>query len=61
MPISNDFEFIEHNRKTAKDLWKDDLHLTESGKVFLAQNLLDKINIFLRNSRSRKPEFLNLV
>ena len=46
MCISNNVEFIEHNQITAKDLWKDDVHLTESGKVFLARNLLDRINFF---------------
>ena len=39
MCISNNFEFIEHNQKTAKDLWKDGVHLRESGKVYLARNL----------------------
>ena len=46
---------MEHNEITAKDLWKDGVYLTESGKVFLVQNLLDKINTFLCNSRSRNP------
>ena len=46
--ISNNFfiEFIERNQITAKDLWKDGIHLTEPGKVFLARNLLDRINFF---------------
>ena len=44
--ISNKSEFIEHNQITATDLWKDSIHLAESGKVFLARNLLDAINIF---------------
>ena len=59
--ISNNFEFTEHNQITAKDLWKDGVHLTESGKVFLARNLLDRINIFSCNSRPRNPKFVNLV
>ena len=33
MCISNSFEFIEHDPITAKDLWKDGVHLTKSGKV----------------------------
>ena len=33
--ISNNFEFTEHNEITAKDLWKDEIHLTESVKMFL--------------------------
>ena len=61
MRISSNFEFIEHNQITNKALWKDGLHLTEFGKVFLARNLLDRINIFLSNNRSRNPEFVNLV
>ena len=39
MYISNNFEFIEHNQITTKDLWKDGVHLTESGKVFLGRHL----------------------
>ena len=54
MCISNNVEFIEHNQITAKDLWKDDVHLTESGKVFLARNLLDRINFFFM----RQPELI---
>ena len=61
MCISNNFEFIEHNQITAKDLWKDSVHLTESGKVYLARNLLDRINGFFCDSRSRNPELVNLV
>ena len=38
MCISNNFEFTEHNQKTAKDLWKDRVRLRESGKVYLARN-----------------------
>ena len=44
--ISSNVEFIEHNQITAKGLWKDGAHLTVSGEVFLARNLLDKINVF---------------
>ena len=39
MCISNNFEFIKYNQKTAKDLWKDGVHLRESGKVYLVRNL----------------------
>ena len=52
MYISNNFEFIEHNQIAARDLWRDGVHLTESGKVFLARNLLDRINVFLWNTQS---------
>ena len=55
----NSFEFIEHNQISARDSWKEGVHLTESGKVFLAQNLLDWINIFLCNSQSQNPEFVD--
>ena len=44
--ISNNFEFIDHNQITAKYLWIEVRRLTESGKVFLVQNLLDAIDIF---------------
>ena len=46
MSISSNLEFIEHNQITAKELRKDSVHLTESGKVFLTSNLLDRITIF---------------
>ena len=39
MCISNNFEFLKHNWKTAKYLWKDGVHLRESGKAYLARNL----------------------
>ena len=52
MYISNNFEFIEHYQIIARDLWRDGVHLTESGKVFLARNLLDRINVFLWNTQS---------
>ena len=51
--ISSNVEFIEHNQITATGLWKDRGHLTVSGEVFLARNLLDKINVFLRQSVSK--------
>ena len=41
MSILDNVEFIEHNQITAKDLWKDGVHLKESGKVFIAKNLWD--------------------
>ena len=44
--ISSNFEFIEHNQITAKDLWKGGIHLTECGKVFSGRILSDRINIF---------------
>ena len=63
MCISNNFEFVEHNQITAKESVKvhEKVHLTESGRVFLARNLLDKINVLLCNIRSRNPQFVNLV
>ena len=61
MCISSNFEFIEHNQITAKDSCKDGVHLTESSKIYLARNLLDRINAFLCNSRSRNAELVNLV
>ena len=61
MCISSNFEFIEHNQTTAKDSRKDGVHLTESGKICLARNLLDRINVFLCNRRSRNSELVNLV
>ena len=60
MSILDNVEFIEHNQITAKDLWKDGVHLKESGKVFIAKNLWD-LFFFLRNSRSWNPEFVNLL
>ena len=39
MSILDNVEFIEHNQITAKDLWKNGVHIKESGKVFIAKNL----------------------
>ena len=39
MSILDNIEFIEHNQINAKDLWKDSVHLKETGKVFIVKNL----------------------
>ena len=51
MCISNNFEFVEHNQITAKESVKvhQKVHLTESGRVFLARNLL-KLMFFYATS-----------
>ena len=46
MRTYNNFEFIKHDQITFKDLWKDDTHLAGSGKVFLAQNFIDRAIFF---------------
>ena len=55
------FEFIKHNHITSKDLWKDGTHLANSGKVFLARNFIDRVNIFFYKGRSRNPVITTLV
>ena len=37
--LINLYEFIKDNQITAEDLWKDGIHLTETGQVFSARNL----------------------
>ena len=48
MRTYNNFEFIKHDQITFKDLWKDDTHLADSGKVFLARNFIDRAIFFTK-------------
>ena len=42
------FCFIDNGGISEKDLWKDRIHLIESGRVAVANNLIKYLNNFLR-------------
>ena len=42
------FCFIDNGTVSEKDLWKDGIHLTESGRVIVANNLINYLNDLLR-------------
>ena len=46
--LAHNFMFIDNNKINTSHLWKDGIHLRESGKILLAQNFIDSINTFLR-------------
>ena len=49
---NNGFVYIDNKEINGEHLWKDGLHLQESGKVILARNFIDHINYFLSQSLS---------
>ena len=42
-----DFHLVDNRAVSSENLWKDGVHLVESGKVIIANNLLNCINNFL--------------
>ena len=42
------FCFIDNGAVSERDLWKDGIHLIESGRVIVANNLINYLNNFLR-------------
>ena len=42
--IEHQFTFIENENISVEQLWKDGIHLLESGKVILANNFINYIN-----------------
>ena len=42
------FCFIDNGVVSERDLWKDGIHLIESGRVIVANNLINYLNNFLR-------------
>ena len=42
-----DFHLVDNGAVSKENLWKDGVHLVESGKVIIANNLLNCINNFL--------------
>ena len=49
----NGFKFIDNGVVSEIDLWTDGIHMIESGKLIIANNLIISLNHFL--------EFMNLV
>ena len=49
----NGFTFVDNRAVYETDLWTDGIHMIESGKSIIANNLINSLNYFL--------EFMNLV
>ena len=43
------FHFVDNGAVSKCDLWKDGIHLLETGKVIIANNFISSINYFLEN------------
>ena len=43
-----DFCFIDNGALSEKDLWNNEIHLIESGRVIVANNSINYLNDFLR-------------
>ena len=46
----NGFTFVDNGAVTENDLWADGIHLQESGKRIIANNLIDSFNQFLESA-----------
>ena len=44
------FTFIDNGTVTENDLWIDGIHLQESGKCIIANNLINSFNRFLESA-----------
>ena len=45
--VKNGFYFIDNAAVTERDIWKDGVHMVESGKCLVANNLICHLNNFL--------------
>ena len=43
----NGFKFVDNGAVSEIDLWTDGIHMTESGKRIIANNLINSLNYFL--------------
>ena len=48
----NGFTFVDNGAVTENDLWVDGIHLQESGKRIIANNLINSFNHFLESANS---------
>ena len=46
----NGFTFVDNGAVTENDLWVDGIHLQESGKRIIANNLINSFNHFLESA-----------
>ena len=51
--LMNGFNFVDNGAVSEIDLWTDGIHMIESGKLIIANNLINSLNYFL--------EFMNPV
>ena len=45
--VKNGFYFIDNSGVTERDIWKDGVHMVESGKCLVANNFICHLNNFL--------------
>lgn len=45
--VKNGFHFIDNADVDSRDLWKDGVHMVESGKAIVANNIIDNLKYFL--------------
>ena len=45
--IQNNYEFISNMQINNRDLWRDGIHLPESGKILIAKYFTNSVNNFL--------------
>ena len=50
--IQNNCEFINNVQINKHDLWRDGIHLQESGKILIAKNFINSVNNFLLKTQS---------
>ena len=51
---NNNFIFVDNSNISSIHLFDDGLHLVESGRCILANNVIDRINNFLLTHRHKK-------
>ena len=57
--IKYSFKFVDNSVVFKYDIWKDGIHLLESGKAIIANNSISSINYFLGNTHPPIKELLN--
>ena len=53
--IQNNYEFISDTQINKRDLWRDGIHLQESGKILIAKNFTNSVNNFISKTHFRGP------
>ena len=54
----NGFHLVDNGAVPKENLWRDGVHLVESGKVIIANNLINCINNFFRSCNFSSAETL---
>ena len=53
--IQNNYEFVSNTQINKHDLWRDGIHLQESGKILIPKNFTNSVNNFLSKTHFRGP------